>query len=189
MKKVLIFGDTHMPSRRDSIPTDFYRHIEQTHYDLALVTGDLVRESDMRDALPRLPKCYIVKGNMDYGHNYRFHEQLDIEELHFLLLHGTQLRPRGSIENLWEIASEVGADVAIHGHTHVAAIDLYNNRLFLNPGTISGAAGGPGRIDASFIEIDVDDSSLTVELHTTNWNVSKSSVIEFMKLDGAMVKK
>ncbi len=94
--RVLVLGDTHMPSRRDSIPDEFYQYIKENDYDLALVTGDLVRESDMRAALPPLPRSFIVVGNMDYGSTYNFHEQIQLDDFNLLLLHGTQLRPRGN---------------------------------------------------------------------------------------------
>jgi len=187
--RVLVLGDTHIPSRRDSIPVEFYQHIKNTEYDLALITGDLVRESDMRAALPPLPRSFIVVGNMDYGSTYNFHEQIQLDDFNLLLLHGTQLRPRGNIEQLWEILMQIEGDVAIHGHTHKAAIDLYKDRLFLNPGTISGATGGwGGRADASFIELDILKNEMKVTLHQTDWRVVKTSEIMFLKQDNAILR-
>ena len=188
--RVLVFGDTHIPSRRDSIPEEFYQHIKDNEYDLALITGDLIRESDMRAALPPLPRSFIVVGNMDYGSSYNFHEQVQLDDFNLLLLHGTQLRPRGSIEQLWGILQQIGGDVAVHGHTHKAAIDLYKDRLFLNPGTISGATGGwGGRADASFIELEVQSSAMKVILHQTDWRVVKISEIQFLKQDNIIIRK
>ena len=188
--RVLVLGDTHIPSRRDSIPVEFHQHIKNNEYDLALITGDLVREFDMRAALPPLPRSFIVVGNMDYGSSYNFHEQIQLDDFNFLLLHGTQLRPRGNIEQLWEILIQIEGDVAIHGHTHKAAIDLYKQRLFLNPGTISGATGGwGGRTDASFIELDIMKNVMKVTLHQTDWRVVKKSEISFLKQDNAIVRK
>ncbi len=187
--RVLVFGDTHIPSRRDSIPEEFYQHIKDNVYDLALITGDLERESDMRAALPPLPRSFIVIGNMDYGSSYNFHEQVQLDDFNLLLLHGTQLRPRGSIEQLGEILQQIGGDVAVHGHTHRAAIDLYKDRLFLNPGTISGATGGwGGRADASFIELEVQSSEMKVTLHQTDWRVVKKSEIHFLKKDNIIIR-
>ncbi|MDF1540805.1 MAG: YfcE family phosphodiesterase [Candidatus Thorarchaeota archaeon] len=188
--KVLVFGDTHIPSRRDSIPDDFFNHIEKTEYDLALITGDLVREQEMRAALPPLPRSFIVRGNMDYSTSaYNFHEQIQIESFDVLLLHGTQIRPRGNIHQLWEVADNIGAHVTIHGHTHQAAIDLYNDKLFLNPGTISGATGGwGGRTDASFIELDSSENELTVHLYLTDWKITKTSETKF-SLENTAVKR
>lgn len=188
--RVLVFGDTHIPSRRDSIPEEFYQHIKDNVYDLALITGDLERESDMRAALPPLPRSFIVVGNMDYGSSYNFHEQVQLDDFNLLLIHGTQLRPRGSIEQLGEILQQIGGDVAVHGHTHRAAIDLYKDRLFLNPGTISGATGGwGGRADASFIELEVQSSEMKVTLHQTDWRVVKKSEIQYLKNDDVIIRK
>jgi putative phosphoesterase len=188
-QRVLVFGDAHIPSRRDSIPEAFYDHIEKTRYDLALITGDLVREADMRSALPPLPRSFIVVGNMDYGSQYNFHEQIQLDNFDVLLIHGTQLRPRGNIKQLWEIAQQIDADVAIHGHTHIASIELHKDRLFLNPGTISGATGGwAGRTDASFIELEVSRSDLLVRLFQTDWKILKESTLSFKKQDTKIVK-
>lgn len=188
--RVLVFGDTHIPSRCDSIPEAFFKHIEESHYDLALVTGDLVREQEMRNALPALPRAFIVRGNMDYSSNmYNHHEQVQVEGFDILLLHGTQLRPRGNIHQLWEIACNIDADIGIHGHTHNAAIDLYQDKLFLNPGTITGATGGwGGRQEASFIELEVTGSALTVVLHRSNWAIIKTSTVSFVK-EGTVIKR
>ncbi|MBY8997719.1 MAG: YfcE family phosphodiesterase [Candidatus Thorarchaeota archaeon] len=186
---VLVFGDAHIPSRRDSIPESFYDHIEQANYDLALITGDLVRESEMRSALPPLPRSFIVVGNMDYGSQYNFHEQIQLDDFNVLLLHGTQLRPRGNIKQLWEITQEIGAHVAIHGHSHTASIDLHKDRLLLNPGTISGATGGWGdKIDASFIELEVSKTELLVKLFLTDWKVVKESTLRFQKQEDKVVR-
>jgi len=188
--KVLVLGDTHIPSRRDSIPIEFYQHIKNNEYDLTLITGDLVRESDMRAALPPLPRSFIVVGNMDYSSTYNFHEQIQLDDFNLLLLHGTQLRPRGNIEQLWEILMQIEGDVAIHGHTHKAAIGLYKDRLFLNPGTISGATGGwGGRADASFIELDILKNEMKVTLHQTNWREVKTSEILYLKQNTAILRK
>ena len=184
-----MFGDAHIPSRRDSIPTSFFSHIESADYSLALITGDLVRENEMRAAMPPLPTSHMVQGNMDYGRGFDFHKQVQIDDFNILLIHGTQLRPRGNVKQLYEIATNVGADIGIHGHTHKPAIDLREGRLFLNPGTISGATGGwAGRDDASFIELEILGSRLTVILHLTDWQVTKQSSLSFEKQNEEIVR-
>ena len=188
--RVLVLGDAHMPSRRDSIPKEFFQHIKDTVYDLALITGDLVRESDFRNALPPLPRSFIVVGNMDYGSTYNFHEQIQLDDFNLLLLHGTQVRPRGNIEQLWEILMQIEGDVAVHGHTHKATIDLYKDRLFLNPGTVSGATGGwGGRAEASFMELEIKKNEMKVTLHKTDWKITKKSEISFLKQDKVIIRK
>ncbi|MHA2395848.1 MAG: YfcE family phosphodiesterase [Candidatus Thorarchaeota archaeon] len=186
---VLVFGDAHIPSRRDSIPEVFYDHIQQTTYDLALITGDLTRESEMLSALPPLPRSFTVIGNMDYGSKYNFHERIQLDDFNVLLIHGTQLRPRGNIKQLWEIVQEVGADIAVHGHTHEASIEIHKDRLFLNPGTISGATGGwAGKTDANFIELEVSKNELLVRLFHTDWKVVKESTVRFQKYENRIIR-
>lgn len=182
LKRILVFGDTHIPTRATSIPEEFYCHIEDTDYDLALITGDLVQEQAMRNSLPPLPPSHMVHGNMDFGGEHDFQKTMDIEEFHILLIHGTQLSPRGSISELWEIAQQVGADIAIHGHTHDSSIDLCKSRLLLNPGTITGATGGRGgRKEASFIELHIGQGKVSVTLFASDWKRVKKSVSDFLK--------
>jgi vacuolar protein sorting-associated protein 29 len=182
LTRVLVFGDTHIPTRRQSIPEVFFDHIKEARYDLALVTGDLVREHDMRAALPPLPRTFIVRGNMDHGLDYNVSEQVQLDEFRILLVHGTQFRPRGNLDEFLAVLHHVGADVGIHGHTHEAAIDLYHEKLFLNPGTISGATGGSsGRAPASFMEFDVKGVGLSVTLHYTDWDLVKVTEAQFKK--------
>ena len=179
-----------MPSRTNSIPSEFFSHIERTKYDMALITGDLTNEHEMRKVLPPLPRCFIVRGNMDSSTNqHDFHELVQIEDIKFLLLHGTQIKPRGNIKQLWDVGHHIGAEVVVHGHTHQYAIDLYNTRLFLNPGTMSGATGGwSGRMTASFIELDVIKTSIEIKMFTTDWKSVKESVSRFEKKDGVLTR-
>jgi putative phosphoesterase len=126
---------------------------------------------------------------MDYGRGFDFHKQVQIDDFNILLIHGTQLRPRGNIKQLWEIVMNVGANVGIHGHTHEPAIDLREGRLLLNPGTISGATGGwAGKTDASFIELEIGGSQLTVLLHITDWQVAKQSSLQFVRQNEEIVR-
>jgi putative phosphoesterase len=126
---------------------------------------------------------------MDYGSQYNFHEQIQLDDFNVLLLHGTQLRPRGNIKQLWEIVQEIGADIAIHGHTHTPSIEIHKDQLFLNPGTISGATGGwGGKTDASFIELEVSKNDLLVSLFHTDWKVVKESTLRFQKQENKVLR-
>ena len=189
MKRVLVLGDTHIPKRRDSIPPAFFEHIRMSSYDLALITGDLVRESDMRKAMPPLPQCVIVRGNMDLETKYNLQELVQIDDFRILLLHGTQVDPRGDLSQLGEIARESDADVTVHGHTHEEAIDLLDGRLFLNPGTISGSTGGwAGRVDASFVELVVSPGHIGVTLYHTDWVDIRESKTAYLKTSKGISK-
>ena len=79
---------------------------------------------------------------------------------------------------------QLDGDVAIHGHTHQASVELHKDRLFLNPGTVSGATGGwSGRTDASFMELIVEKNMLKVILHLTDWRVIKRTELTYLKTE------
>ncbi|TXT56686.1 MAG: Phosphoesterase [Candidatus Thorarchaeota archaeon] len=190
MQRVLVFGDAHVPTRKKIIPQEFYQHIEETDYDLALITGDLIREADLLKIIPPLPRSFIVKGNMDYTFGYNFHEEIQLDDFKVLLLHGTQLRPRGNIRQLHEILVNIDGDVAVHGHTHVAAIDQYKTKLFLNPGTITGAASGStGTQEASFLELEVEGSHIHVVLHRKNSNLLTKTEVDYIKRNKQILRQ
>ncbi|MHA2210276.1 MAG: hypothetical protein ACXABV_14020, partial [Candidatus Thorarchaeota archaeon] len=61
--------------------------------------------------------------------------------------------------------------------------------LFLNPGTVSGATGGwAGKTDASFIELEIAGSQMTVILHLTDWQVTKQSSLRFVRENEEIVR-
>ena len=79
--------------------------------------------------------------------------------------------------------------MGIYGHIHKPSIDLYKERLLLNPGTISGATGGwRGRTNASFMELELSGKEIRVILHNTNWKIIKISEIDFRKQDDQIMK-
>jgi predicted phosphodiesterase len=80
------------------------------------------------------------------------------------------------------------AEVCIHGHTHQADVSLFKDKLFLNPGTISGATGGwSGRADASFIELIFSKNLIQVTLHKTDWSVVKTNTFHFRKENNVII--
>lgn len=100
---------------------------------------------------------YIARGNCDmYGAVTDAIEQMghvtlgdvltfDIEGTHFLVSHipGTALNA----------LSKTKADVLIHGHTHQARYETFNNTLILNPGSIMDGDGFM-ILDLASMEVD-----------------------------------
>ena len=53
------------------------------------------------------------------------------------LTHGHRYGVSYTLANLRETAEELGADVAIYGHTHMPALDEQNDIVLLNPGSVA----------------------------------------------------
>ncbi|NPA85023.1 MAG: metallophosphoesterase [Crenarchaeota archaeon] len=138
--RVLIASDAHVPDREPEVPEEIRAFLaEQAPFDLVLYAGDLTGP-EVLEWLKSLGEVKAVKGNMDYL-PLPAEAVVDIEGVRALLIHGHQVRPRGNLRALAEIAVERGARVAIHGHLHKPLI-AREGVLHLNPGSLTGTWGG-----------------------------------------------
>ena len=55
------------------------------------------------------------------------------------LIHGHQVLPWGDLESLANVQRSLGCDILLSGHTHKTNIKVKENKLCINPGSISGA--------------------------------------------------
>lgn len=91
-----------------------------------------------------------VKGNCDYIRAIPAEEVIDIEGLKIFATHGHKYGVKGSLDGLEYRAKELGADIALYGHTHIANIERKDNLWIINPGSTSLPRGG--RRSIAFIE-------------------------------------
>lgn len=119
--------------------------------DKLILLGDLYNyrsdyyKQDIIDKLNSIGnKIIAVRGNCDY----------DIDELHFSMpykytLDNNIFITHGHLYDIQDLL-DLNENIIVSGHTHIAKIEKINNKLFLNPGSISI----PRRGDESFIIID-----------------------------------
>ena len=55
------------------------------------------------------------------------------------MIHGHQIIPMGDLEILSNVQRELDCDILASGYTHQLSVNLKENKLYLNPGSISGA--------------------------------------------------
>ncbi|MEJ2215103.1 MAG: metallophosphoesterase family protein [Gemmatimonadota bacterium] len=131
--------------------------------DRILHAGDVGR-SDILVELETIAPVDAVCGNTD-GDDLRARLGLELElELQgrvVVLTHGHAMGAPNPL-NLHKACPD--ADIVVYGHTHIAAIDRYEDTLFVNPG-----AAGPGRLGGrpSLALLDLGDGGedvLLVEL-------------------------
>ena len=137
--RILIVGDTHIPSRAEDLP-DWVRETVEKGWDIIFHAGD-VEENWVLEYLSNFGRLYVVKGNMDYLDLPKF-EIVDTEIGRFLLIHGHQVHPRGNREQLEALGRSANARFVVSGHTHRPFIEERNGIVLLNPGTATGAWGG-----------------------------------------------
>lgn len=184
---VLVMGDFHIPSRAKSIPMKIFEFICKAKTDLILCTGDLT-DSRVLDTLGRIVPLRWVVGNTDYisgSHS----ERLRLEEYDIGLVHGSEIHPRGDPSQTYELAEKMNVDILISGHTHAMSIQHMYHRLFLNPGSATGAwGGGPATLKPSFMILEIYGNRIAVHCYElTNSELVDFSEL-FTKVDGTMVE-
>lgn len=78
----------------------------------------------------------VVTGNCDYYPEYKKEQVVRIGSDTLLMLHGHLANVRFSLNQLLYRAKEVGATIALFGHTHELGVELIDGVLALNPGSI-----------------------------------------------------
>ncbi|NPB00337.1 MAG: YfcE family phosphodiesterase [Crenarchaeota archaeon] len=144
--RILVASDAHIHDRADEVPPRLLEIIDsEKPFDIAVYAGDFTDEDVYRWFKTLGRTVYAVEGNMDYlplpEHETFMHP---IASIRFGVVHGHQVRPRGNIVQLTEIARRLGVNVLISGHTHSPLIRVFENILHLNPGSLTGAWGGGG---------------------------------------------
>jgi vacuolar protein sorting-associated protein 29 len=82
---------------------------------------------------------HAIRG--DYDINKNLPEKLSIQIGNFKIgmIHGHQIIPMGDLEILSNVQRELDCDILASGYTHQLSVNIKENKLYLNPGSISGA--------------------------------------------------
>ena len=101
--------------------------------------------------------CYISKGDFDEGaHPTRYVKK--IGNFKFGMIHGHDIVPWGDVEALSTVQRQLDCDILISGHTHELAIEQYDGRYLVNPGSTTGAFSGINSAPRpSFLLMNVQD--------------------------------
>jgi len=190
MVVILVLGDSHIPRRAQSLPTEIINKINELTsdflFDIVLFTGDVINAPELIRFLKSKAQkgFYKVIGNMDYyggDANAPLYQELKFNisgdnNLTLGLTHGAQIEPRGDISKLEELALKKGYNILISGHTHKEEIILSENGILLvNPGSSTGAWSFQASGNPSFIIINLKDNSqkITIKLFQLMKNFKK----------------
>ncbi|MFA5576654.1 MAG: metallophosphoesterase [Tissierellaceae bacterium] len=128
--KILVVSDTH--GSIESILRKV-RSIERP--DMIFHLGDYVEDGVRIENALNIPAT-IVRGNGDYGKGEFEDEQIvEVMGKRIFLSHGHKYNVRLGPQKLFYRALELGADVALYGHTHIAKILEKEGLIIMNPGS------------------------------------------------------
>jgi putative phosphoesterase len=161
----LIASDAHVPDREPDIPAKIKEFLaSEAPFDMVLYAGDLTGPEVLEWLKGLSDEVRAVRGNMDYL-PLPNEILIDLGDKRVLLLHGHQVRPRGNLDALSEMAKSRGAQVIVHGHLHKPLITEHEGVLHLNPGSITGVWGGSSLGgDPTFMILETDPT-WTVHLY------------------------
>ena len=100
-----------------------------------------------------------VRGNCDPDNRFPEEELFEVNGKKIFVAHGHLFNVKSTIMNLYYRAQEVEADAVFFGHSHVLGVEIVDNILFVNPGSLLK----PRAIDdKSYVVVEYNDNAWTV---------------------------
>ena len=182
---VLVVGDMFIPQRSPDITEQFKTILTPNKVQHVLCLGN-IGNRESYDWLKSLSNDFhSVKGDFDEG-DIPEKKCVHIGDFNIGLIHGHQVLPWGDLESLTNIQRSLGCDILLSGHTHKTNIKVKENKLYINPGSISGAFS-PLIEDTipSFILMVLTGEEAIIYLYTLNDKNKKFEVNKFEYTKGA----
>ena len=180
---VLVVGDMFVPQRAPDIDPQFKAILIPNKLQHVLSLGNIgSRES--YDWLRSLSSDFHgVKGDFDEG-DMPETKLVTIGEFKIGMIHGHQILPIGDTESLACVARQLDCDIFISGNTHKIGVNVLDNKLFINPGSISGAFSNiVADPSPSFILMVLTGTDAIIYLYVLNDKTQKFDVskVEYRK--------
>lgn len=155
--KVLIVSDTHKKNE------NYFYVLEKEKPDLVIHCGDA---EGSEYALTKAADCpvEVVLGNNDFFSELPRELMLDIGPYKVWVVHGHNYYVSMGNENLKREAVERGVDIVFYGHTHRPVIDMDDEVIAVNPGSLSYPRQEGRRPSYAIMEMD-DRDELQFSLH------------------------
>lgn len=153
MKKILIVSDTHRKLEYLEAALE-----QEKPLDLLIHLGDVEGDEDYIEAMAECP-VEIVAGNNDFFSDLPGEQEIRIGKYRVLLTHGHYYYVNSGLERLKREAEVRSIDIVMFGHTHSPIIVEDENRVILNPGSISYPRQKGRR--PSYIIMDLDEDGET----------------------------
>ena len=180
---VLVVGDMFVPQRSQDIDPQFKTILIPNKLQHVLSLGNIgSRES--YDWLKSLSNDFhSVKGDFDEG-DMPDKKVVTIGEFKIGMIHGHQVIPWGNTDSLASIQRELDCDILLSGQTHEINVKVVDNKLYINPGSISGAFSNcVSDPSPSFVLMVLQGTEAIIYLYVLNDRAQKFYVnkIEFTK--------
>ena len=180
---VLVVSDMFVPHRSQDIDPQFKTILIPNKLQHVVCLGTIgSRES--YDWLKTLSNDFhSVKGDFDEG-DMPDKKVVTIGEFKIGMIHGHQVLPWGNTDSLSSIQRELDCDILLYGNTHEVNVKVLDNKLYINPGSISGAFSScVADPSPSFVLMVLQGTEAIIYVYVLNDRTQKFDVnkIEFTK--------
>ncbi|EPE62846.1 phosphodiesterase, MJ0936 family protein [Exiguobacterium sp. S17] len=169
--RFLVVSDSH--GLTDELSTIFTRH--ETEIEDAFHCGD----SQLALVDEHLLPYRTVRGNCDFGGDLPLERVEETPVGTVLIVHGHHHDVKFDLNRLRYRAEEIGANVVLYGHSHVAGAVIEDGVLYVNPGSIRMPRG---RSDKTYALIDLDAGQIAVRFYRSE----DGSHVEDLDLSGQL---
>lgn len=153
--KLLVLSDSHGYTRRMAAALDAHPDAKNVVF-----LGDGVRDVEELEWDYPDRRFYCVRGNCDFGSFLPAEGMIPLGGMNFYYTHGHLHGVKTGLELLAEQAQQMGAQVALYGHTHRARLEKWDELVLFNPGSL--ADGG------SYGILTVENGALQAAFDTVN---------------------
>ncbi|MDA5560322.1 metallophosphoesterase family protein [Exiguobacterium sp. MMG028] len=152
--RFLIVSDSH--GLTEELTTIFERH--EAEIDDAFHCGD----SQLALVNEHLLPYRTVRGNCDFGGDLPLERIETTDAGTILIVHGHHHDVKFDLNRLRYRAEEVGANVVLFGHSHVAGALIEDGVVYINPGSIRMPRG---RTDKTYALLDLEKGEAAVRFY------------------------
>ena len=146
--RILIVSDTHGSRRNLDIVLEREKDI-----DMFLHIGDVENDDIYIQAMLDCPAC-IVAGNNDFYSGLPREEEFKIGKYRVWMVHGHSYYVSLNTHKLKQAARNRGVDIVMYGHTHRPDIDVEEDLVVVNPGSLAYPRQEGRRATYVIMEID-----------------------------------
>jgi putative phosphoesterase len=154
MTKIFIMSDSH----RLTNEVEMLKEKHRAEVDFMIHCGDSELSSDR----PELAGFVTVRGNCD--HDMGFPEEAVVEAggRKIFVTHGHLFAVKSTLMNLYYRARELGADIVCFGHSHMLGMEMVDDILFINPGSVRLPRG---RKEQTYVILELDGERADVTVY------------------------
>ncbi|MBP5198694.1 MAG: metallophosphoesterase [Lachnospiraceae bacterium] len=148
--KIIVVSDTH--GRNEN----YFKVLELHNPDMVIHCGDVENSEYALESAAECP-VYMVRGNNDFFTELPAELELQIGKYKCFVTHGHNYYVSMSAKHIKREAIDRGADIVFYGHTHKPVVDMDDDVIAVNPGSLSYPRQDGRRPSYVIMEIDKEE--------------------------------